>query len=96
MPKSKREKLLEAALREFMDITEPSARIPAEDPDYGAEVKALGDRIGYGAMMASAQASWRAVLKRDGLQGGEHTHGACYSVLMRARAMADAALKTKS
>ncbi len=88
-----REQKLEAALREFLDITEPASRPPAKDPLYHREVKELGDRIGYGAMMASAQASWREVLKRDGLEGGEHTHGACYAVLMRAREMALDALK---
>ena len=88
-----REQKLEAALREFMEITAPAARLPMEDPAYGRDVQALGDRIGYGAMMASAQASWRAVLKRDGLEGGEHTHGPCYSVLLRARTMAEDALK---
>ena len=86
-----REQKIEAALREFLDIT--SARIPSPDPDYGAEVKALGDRIGYGALMASAQASWRARLKADGLEGGEHTSGPCYAVLMRAREMAQKALE---
>lgn len=87
-----REQKLEAALREFLEITESSARLPQRDPDYGDAVKALGDRIGYGAMMSSAQASWRELLLRDGLEGGEHTHGPCYSVLMRARQMAQDAL----
>lgn len=88
-----REKKLEAVLREFMDITSPAARIGWEDPDYGAAVRELGDRIGYGAMMASAQAAWRAKLARDGLEGGEHTHGPCYAVLMQVRAKAEEALK---
>jgi len=87
-----REARLEAALREFLEITEPAARLRPEDPDYGAAVRELGDQIGYGAMMASAQAAWRARLKVDGLEGGEHTHGPCYAVLMRARKMAEDAL----
>lgn len=92
MAKSKREKQLEAALLEFLEITEPAARLLPEDPDYGADVRRLGDRIGYGAMMASAQAAWRSVLAQDGLEGGEHTHGPCYAVLMRARERARKAL----
>lgn len=84
---------VETALREFLDITTPATFLKPPDPAYGAEVKALGDRIGYGAMMASAQASWRELLKRDGLEGGEHTHGPCYAVLMDARAKAEDALK---
>jgi hypothetical protein len=87
-----REQKLEAALREFLEITEPASRLSLPDPAYGNEVKALGDRIGYGAMMASAQASWRALLAKDGLEGGEHTHGPCYAVLMRARKKAEEAL----
>jgi hypothetical protein len=90
-----REKALEAAVRDFLDITDPSARIGFEEPDYGADVRALGERIGYGAMMASAQAAWRALLARDGLEGGEHTHGPCYAVLMDAREKALAALQTQ-
>ena len=91
---TKRERAMEAALREFLEITEPAARCRPEDPDYGADVRALGDRIGYGAMMASAQAAWRALLSKDGLEGGEHTHGPCYAVLVRARKMAEDALTT--
>lgn len=88
-----REQRLEAALREFMDITEPAARLGSPDPDYGPEVKALGDRIGYGAMMASAQASWREMLKPHGQEGGEHTRGPCYAVLLAAREQAKRALE---
>ena len=84
------------ALVEFMEITAPAARLPTRDPDYHAEVKALGDRIGYGAMMLSAQAAWRDALKEDGLEGGEHTHGAAYAVLMGARKMAEAVLSKLS
>ena len=89
-----REQKLEAALREFLDVTEPASHIPIKDPDHWRAVQELGDRIGYGAMMASAQASWRELLKRDGLEGGEHSRGPCYSVLMRAREMALDALKS--
>lgn len=87
-----REQKLEEALKEFMEITEPASRLRLPDPDYGSEVKALGDRIGYGAMMASAQALWRQSLSAFGHEGGEHTHGPAYAVLMSARAMAEEAL----
>lgn len=88
-----REQKLEHALREFLDITAPAARLGWEDPDHGPAVRELGDRIGYGAMMASAQAAWRAKLARDGLAGGEYTHGPCYAVLMQVRSLAEEALK---
>lgn len=87
-----REQKLEAALREFLEITEPASRLRLPDPDYGDEVKALGDRIGYGAMMASAQASWRQANAAFGHEGAEHTHGPAYAVLMSARKMAEDAL----
>lgn len=90
--KMTREQKLEAALRDFISITDPSARLRPIDPDYGHEVEALGVRIGFGAMMASAQASWRALLAKDGLEGGEHTHGPCYAVLMDCRRKAQEAL----
>lgn len=89
---SGRKSKVEDALREFLNITKPSTVLKSPDPHYGNDVKALGDRIGYGAMMASAQSSWREVLKRDGLEGGEHTHGPAYAVLMQVRAQAEAAL----
>lgn len=66
-----REQKLEAALREFLEITEPASRLRPPDPDYGAEVRALGDRIGYGALMASAQASWRQANAAFGHEGGK-------------------------
>lgn len=90
--KMTREQKLEVALRDFISITDPSARLGPIDPDYGHEVEALGSRIGFGAMMASAQASWRALLAKDGLEGGEHTHGPCYAVLMDCRRKAQEAL----
>ncbi len=90
-----REQKLEAALREFLEITAPAARVPMRDPDHWRDVEALGDRIGYGAMMSSAQASWRERLKVDGIEGGEHTHGPCYAVLMSARKQAEDALSAK-
>lgn len=92
---TEREKKLEHALREFLEITAPAARLGWENPDHGPAVRELGDRIGYGAMMASAQAAWRAKLVPDGLEGAEHTHGPCYAVLMQVRQLAEDALKDK-
>lgn len=63
------------------------------DPDYGAEVEALGRRIGFGALMSSAQASWRAVLLEKGNPvGGEFVAGPCYATVLRALQMVRAAL----
>lgn len=96
MSEAERIRALEDALREFLDITEP-ASIPAfKDPAHGAVVEQLGERIGYGALIASASASWRESNKRQGYPaGGEFVVGPCYSVLMGARKKALAALKER-
>lgn len=81
------------ALREFMDITESAATPAFRDPDYANEVQALGDRIGYGALISSASASWRESLARDGYPtGGEFVVGPCMAVLLLTRAKASALL----
>ena len=55
------------------------------DPDYGEEVRLLGDRIGYGALMSSASASWRLKLAAQGYPlGGEFVAGPCYATVIDA------------
>lgn len=58
-----------AVARETMEVLQMSARERWEDPHWGAEVRALGERIGYGAMMASASAAWAKDVKdKDGIE----------------------------
>ena len=53
-----------------------------EDPLHGSEVRALGARIGYGALMSSAQASWRMHLEESGYPlGGEHVAGPSFGTV---------------
>jgi len=86
----------ERVIGDFMDITEP-ASIPAfKDPQYADEVERLGERIGFGALIASASASWREVAKRDGHPvGGEFVVGPCMAVLQSVRRAARAYMEGK-
>lgn len=74
---------LRGALREAGEVFALCEHLPRFDRDYGAEVEALGERIGYGAMMSSAQASWRAKLERSGFAGGEHVSGPSFATVQR-------------
>ena len=61
-----------------------------KDREHGAAVEALGRRIGYGALMASASASWREGL--GSLAGGEYVAGPCHSTVVATLAELRAAL----
>lgn len=87
-------KALEDAEDTLRLVERPSFR----DPRYGDEVEALGLRIGFGALMASASASWREHLAADGDPvGGEFVAGPCHgtvvSTLAKIRAARAASLK---
>lgn len=66
-------------LREVLDETERvlalMERPASPDPMFHKEVKALGRSIGFGAMMATAEAGWREMLELEGYGGGEHVSG---------------------
>ena len=88
---------LRAALDETRVNLELVERLRIKDPAYGAEVEALGERIGYGALMSSAQASWRASNARRGFPtGGEFVAGPCYATVMKNLEMVRAALNPDS
>lgn len=86
---------LRAALKECIAALKlPVEPLPRVDPDYGEAVKQLGDRIGYGAMMTSASASWRTYLAARGYPvGGEFVAGPCTATIQRALKIARDALK---
>ena len=73
------EGLLEAAA-ELLAILEPNRRPAFEDPDHQQAVEALGDQIGYGALMSAAEAGWRKKLAAQGMKGGEFVSGPCRSL----------------
>jgi hypothetical protein len=86
-----------AALQECVEVLELVEHPRREDPDYGAEVAALGDRIGYGALMSSASASWRKFLVAKGMPlGSEFVAGPCQATITQALRMARAALSDTS
>lgn len=83
--------VLVAALQECIDTLALVEHPQRVDPHHGEEIKRLGDRIGYGALMSSASASWREKLAEDGYPvGGAFVAGPCHgsvvAVLKKARA----------
>ena len=62
------ERALEALISTFTPQT------PLEDPVHGEEVATLGRRIGFGALMVSAAATWR---DQSCVAGGEFVVGPC-------------------
>ena len=80
------------ALRECESVFAMLEHLPIKDPAYTSEVRALGERIGYGALMSAAQYEWRQSLHRSGGPlGSEFVSGPCYatvlSVLTQVRAV---------
>jgi hypothetical protein len=76
-----------AALAEALIEAEETFRLverPAfEDRRHGLRVRALGEQIGFGALMASASASWRKALEEKGIKpGGEFVAGPCHATVI--------------
>ena len=69
-------KLVEDVLTDYVMM----AGTPRPDPLYARDVERLGSRIGYGAMMQSASASWS-----DTVRGGEFCVGPCRAVAISTR-----------
>lgn len=62
---------------------EQKARWDAHQAEHASAVRALGDRIGYGALMHFAEQEWSAKLAREGLPpGGAHSRGCCVAFLV--------------
>lgn len=81
------------ALEECLSVLELVEQPRCVDPDYGAEVEALGERIGFGALMSSASASWRKFLAREGMPlGSEFVAGPCHATVLLALKKVRAAL----
>ena len=89
---------VDQAMRVALTEAEETLRLvehPAfPDPQYHEEVKRLGRRIGFGALMSTASAGWREVLAEAGDPvGGEFVAGPCHSTVVRALRIIRAALK---
>jgi len=54
------------------------------DPYHSREIRELGERIGYGALMHGASALWRVHLEENGGSGGEFVVGPCAATVDKA------------
>ena len=54
-------------------------RMDAEE----AEVRRLGDQIGYGRLMQAAESIWREKAIAQGTPGSEHTTGPCAALMVK-------------
>jgi len=69
---------LRCALEETEEVLALSENTPFPDPAYHDEVKRLGLRIGFGALMSTAERAWREVAEELGHPaGGEFVSGPC-------------------
>jgi hypothetical protein len=85
---------LRDALEELIDTLTPAEREPIKDIAHSDEVRRLGLRIGFGALMAAADYEWREHLARNGSPvGGEFVAGPCRSVLQYDMKRARAAIR---
>jgi hypothetical protein len=83
---------LVGALEEAESVIALSEHPSHLDHEYGAEVDALGRRIGFGALMSSASASWREYGEERGLAGSEFTCGPTRATVTKTLALIRSAL----
>lgn len=72
----KESELLRSVLENAKSVLSLANKLHAPDFEYESEIRALGERVGYGAMMTSASALWRQSL-RGYAGGGEFVAGPC-------------------
>lgn len=80
IPSASELQALVRAGRAMLETAQMVARPAFEDTQHGAEVAALGERIGFGALMSSASATWG---KRLDIPGGEFLAGPCRATAVR-------------
>ena len=84
---------LKAALEECVSVLALAEHGKCEDPDHQEVVTALGQSIGFGALMSAAQYGWRETLRAKGYPlGGEFIAGPCYATVITALKQARQAL----
>ncbi len=81
------------ALTEAESVFALAEQPRGKDRDHGPEVTEIGRRIGFGALMTSAQASWREYATERGHAGSEFVAGPCYSTVLSTLNMIRAALR---
>lgn len=80
----------DAGVKEIVALLRDSLRSRRFSVPEDPEVMALGRRIGFGALLDSAQKCWREVLEEQGLSGGEFTVGHCRATVEKALKAYDA------
>lgn len=80
MPKS----VTHLALLEAEEALALAASPNIPDPRHIDEIRALGERIGYGNLMATASAIWGEKMEADGIGGSEFVAGPCRSTVVKA------------
>lgn len=86
---------LREALEQALSVLTLMERPSSPDPQYHAQVKRLGEQIGFGALMTTAEAGWREVLAEKGCPtGGEFCSGPCRAIVDKAILEARTALAT--
>ncbi len=79
------EPALHTALQELVNVFAVAEILPLMDTQHRAEISELGKRVGYGAMMTTAQALWREQLYAEGYPvGGEFVSAPCYATAVAA------------
>lgn len=75
------------ALREAEEALALAVSPSIPDPRHMDEIRALGDRIGYGNLMATASAIWGEKMEASGIGGSEFVAGPCRSTVDKALAL---------
>lgn len=79
----KENEALRAALEDAEDTLKLVEQPAFLDPVHGDEIDRLGRRMGFGALMSSASAAWRAYLLSSGYPtGGEFVAGPCLGTVV--------------
>jgi hypothetical protein len=84
------------ALREAEETLQLVEHPACPDPVHHDEVRRLGRRIGFGALMSTASAAWREELAARGdLIGSEFVAGPCHLTVVNALSVIRSALSAK-
>lgn len=81
-----------AALREAEEVLALADGHSIPDPQIVDEVRRLGERFGYGNLMATTSALWSEKAEGMGLGGSEFVAGPCASTVKKALDMVRRAL----
>lgn len=82
---------IQLALMEAEEALALAASPNIPDPRHIDEIRALGERIGYGNMMATASAIWGQKMQDAGIGGSEFVAGPCRSTVDKALSLVRAA-----